>query len=62
MTGGSRERAGRKPVRIDLTELEKLCALQCTNDEIAAWFGVSPLPATSSMHQKVLALFTCAAV
>ena len=42
MTGGSRERAGRKPVRIDLTELEKLCALQCTDEEIAAWFAVSP--------------------
>ena len=41
MIGGSRERAGRKPVRIDLGELEKLCALQCTDEEIAAWFGVS---------------------
>ena len=41
MTGGPRERAGRKPVRIDLTELEKLCSLQCTDEEIAAWFGVS---------------------
>src|SRR5687768_8357987 len=41
MAGGSRERAGRRPVRIDLVELEKLCALQCTDEEIAAWFGVS---------------------
>ena len=27
--------------KIDLQELEKLCALQCTDEEIAFWFGVS---------------------
>ena len=27
--------------RIDLGELEKLCAMQCTDEEIAAWFGVT---------------------
>src|SRR5690348_16795643 len=27
--------------RIDLAELEKLCVLQCTDVEIAAWFGVT---------------------
>src|SRR5688572_31798468 len=42
MIGGTRPSAGRKPVRIDLVELEKLCSLQCTDEEIAAWFGVSP--------------------
>ena len=26
---------------IDLNELEKLAGLQCTDEEIAAWFGVS---------------------
>jgi hypothetical protein len=26
---------------IDLVELEKLCGLQCTDEEIAAWFNVS---------------------
>ena len=41
MTGGSRERAGRKSVKIDLVELEKLCSLQCIDEELAAWFGVS---------------------
>jgi hypothetical protein len=41
MAGGVRVGAGRKPVTIDLSELEKLCALQCTDDEMAAWFGVS---------------------
>jgi len=27
--------------KIDLGELEKLCGLQCTDEEIAAWFGVT---------------------
>ena len=31
---------GRK-ARIDLGELEKLSALQCTDEEVAAWFRVS---------------------
>jgi hypothetical protein len=37
--GGRRPGAGRKRIKIDLIELEKLCALQCTNAEIAAWFS-----------------------
>ena len=37
----SETRKGRKPAQIDLTELEKLCTLQCTDEEIANWFGVS---------------------
>ena len=41
MSGGRRPRAGRRPINIDLTELEKLCALQCTIEEIAAWFNIS---------------------
>jgi hypothetical protein len=41
MPGGIRAGAGRKPAEIDLVELEKLCVLQCTDAEIAAWFGVS---------------------
>ena len=28
-------------VEIDLTELERLCAIQATDQEIAAWFGVT---------------------
>lgn len=32
---------GRKPVHIDLGELEKLPALHRTDEEIAGWFGVS---------------------
>ena len=41
MTGGARPGSGRRLVDIDLAELEKLCALHCTDQEIAAWFGVS---------------------
>ena len=33
--------AGRHPTEIDQAELERLCAMQCTEVEIAAWFGVS---------------------
>jgi len=41
MRGGARPGAGRKAVNIDLDELEKLCSLGCTDEELAAWFGVS---------------------
>src|SRR5262249_48250973 len=41
MHGSQRPRAKRKAVQIDLEQLEKLCALQCTDAEIAAWFHVS---------------------
>ena len=38
MRGGIRRGAGRKPVEIDLEQLEKLAALGCTDEEIAAFF------------------------
>jgi hypothetical protein len=41
MHGGKREGAGRKSVRIDLGELEKLCGLQCTDEDLAAYFDVN---------------------
>ncbi|MGH9783635.1 MAG: hypothetical protein ACRD88_05570 [Terriglobia bacterium] len=41
MPGGARLRAGRKAIRIDPAELAKLCVPQCTDLELAAWFGVS---------------------
>jgi len=31
----------RPTAKIDLAELEKLCGMQCTDEEIAAFFGVS---------------------
>jgi hypothetical protein len=42
MTGGKRAKSGRKPIKIDQAELEKLCALQCTDVEIASFFGITP--------------------
>jgi hypothetical protein len=41
MSGGKRQRAGRKAIRIDLEQVEKLCNLQCTDEELASFFGVS---------------------
>jgi hypothetical protein len=41
MSGGKRARAGRKAVKIDLEQVEKLCSLQCTEGELASFFGVS---------------------
>src|ERR1039457_541226 len=41
MSPTTQSRRGRKPIRIDLRELEKLAALQCIHEEIAGWFGVS---------------------
>lgn len=31
----------RTAIPLDTNELEKLCSLQCTQDEIASWFGVT---------------------
>jgi len=41
MRGGKRNGAGRKPVPIDLIELEKLCFIGCTDKDIAAFFASS---------------------
>jgi hypothetical protein len=41
MHGGKRDGAGRKAVHIDLVELEKLSALQCTDEEVAAFLHVT---------------------
>jgi hypothetical protein len=35
------QRTGRPEADIEMEELEELCAMQCTDEEIAAWFGVS---------------------
>lgn len=34
-------RMGRPPKTINQQEFEKLCALQCTHDEICGWFDVT---------------------
>ena len=38
MQGGRRPGAGRKPLEIDIEQLEKLASLQCTDRELAAFF------------------------
>lgn len=38
---GRKHAGGAKKTDIDLIALEKLCAMQCTDEEIAAWFGVA---------------------
>jgi hypothetical protein len=39
MHGGKRAGAGRKPTIIDLGELAKVCGLQCTDEDVAGFFG-----------------------
>src|SRR5258708_35749866 len=55
MSGGARQGAGRKPVKIDLEQLEKLCGLQCTDAEIAGWFHVSTRTIENGRRQRKFA-------
>jgi hypothetical protein len=55
MPGGKRLGAGRRAIKIDFVELEKLCSLQCTDEEIAAWFGVSTRTIESRRKQPQFA-------
>jgi hypothetical protein len=41
MRGGTRAGAGRRRIEIDLNEIEKLCAMGCSLEDISAWFRVS---------------------
>jgi hypothetical protein len=36
----SKKRTGRPYVNIDKDEFEKLCSMQCTQEEICGWFGI----------------------
>ena len=38
--GGKRSGSGRRAVKIDLTEVERLCSIQCTDEELASFFAV----------------------
>jgi hypothetical protein len=51
MKGGKRPQAGRKPVKIDLEQVEKLAAIQCTEAEIASVIGVSESTIDRRKHQ-----------
>ncbi len=55
MPGGKRSGAGRKVIPIDLVELEKLCALQCTDEDLADWFSVSTRTIESRRKQPQFA-------
>jgi len=41
MSGGTREGAGRKAVEIDPVQLEKLCVMQASDEDLAGYFNVS---------------------
>jgi hypothetical protein len=51
MKGGKRPKAGRKRVNIDLDQVEKLAAIQCTEAEIASVLGVSERTIERRKHQ-----------
>jgi hypothetical protein len=51
MKGGKRLKAGRKRVNIDLDQVEKLAAIQCTEAEIASVLGVSERTIERRKHQ-----------
>ncbi len=53
--GGKRQGAGRKAVHIDLEQVEKLCGLQCTDEELASFFGVSPRTIERKKNQPAFA-------
>ena len=55
MSGGSRERAGRKPINIDPVVLENMCALHCTEEEMAPCLGVSVRTLQSRFKQRQFA-------
>ena len=44
--------AGRPKIDLDVVELEKLAALQCTYEEAAAWFGVCKRTFVKKLAQK----------
>jgi hypothetical protein len=41
--------------KIDLAELEKLCSLQCTDQELASWFGVTTRTIERKRKKKAFA-------
>ena len=43
------------PAKIDLVELERLCAMQCTDEEISAWFNVTTRTIERKRKKKAFA-------
>ncbi len=54
-SGGKRPGAGRKAIDIDVENLEKLCMLHCTDEELAAFFSVSTRTIESRRKQPQFA-------
>jgi hypothetical protein len=50
--GGARRGAGRPPIKIDLNQLENLCALGLPVKHLAAYFGVSVRTIESRCRKK----------
>ena len=44
-----KNKGGRPQAKIDLAEFEKLCNYQCTNEEIASWFGLAEITIEKKM-------------
>jgi hypothetical protein len=55
MAGGKRNGSGRKKVAINIEDVEKLAALQCTDVEIASFLGVSVRTFERRKSQPVVA-------
>lgn len=50
--------AAARRIAFDLEELEKLCAIQCTDEELAAWFGCCKDSIEKNKHSKKLYDYT----
>lgn len=55
-SGGTRKGAGRKAIPIDMKELEILCSLHATDEDIADWLGVSARTIQSRRKQPAFAV------
>ena len=60
--GGKRAGAGRKPSSIALGELEKLCGLQCTDEDVAGFFGVKVRTIERRRQKEPASMMTAAAI
>ncbi|MFA4972858.1 MAG: hypothetical protein WC683_09610 [bacterium] len=54
---GNNGKGGRPPITIRWDEFEKLCAMQCTEEEIASWFGCSVDTVERRCKEKYKACF-----
>jgi hypothetical protein len=55
MRGGPRKNAGRKPVKIDVEDWEKLHAMHCSVEELAGLYSVSTRTIETRLKQRTYA-------